>query len=227
MPPKDRNLKSVLGTISENVRKTLVKSRPKADFDMLVCGGAPGIGKTRFGKELFNYLQNHWELPHPWTREQVYLKYLYMDFGNGIQLVREDEGITDPSVIMGLRMAYCYFIEEQYSLTFETFRSLVREHMNLFTISGALEAISKHIGVKREQQLFLFLHIDEFQNIDKWGQDTGKDKATFFKDMVRSLATFMHSSATTTFIQTFLSGTAPRAFVKIQEPTSVSFRFIE
>ncbi|KAF9936090.1 hypothetical protein BGZ65_002758 [Modicella reniformis] len=112
-----------------------------------------------------------------------------------------------------------------YNLTFETFRSLVREHTDLFTISGALEAISKHIGVKREQQLFLFLHIDEFQIIDKWGQDTGK--TTFFKDTLRRLESFMHSSATSKFIQTFLSGTAPQAVVKVQEPTKVSFRFID
>lgn len=97
------------------------------------------------------------------------------------------------------------------------------EHMDLFTISGGMEAISKHIGVKREQLLFLFLHIDEFQMIDKWAQDT--EKATFFKDTLRHLASFMHSPAT--LIQTFLSGTAPQAVVKVQEPTTVSFRFID
>ncbi|KAI8345857.1 hypothetical protein B0O80DRAFT_471691 [Mortierella sp. GBAus27b] len=243
MPLKDRNFESVLETISKNVRQMLSNSTSKADFDMLVCGGAPGIGKTRFGKELFRYLDHHWVLPDPWTREKVRLKYLFMDFGKVIRLDEKDNEITDPSIIMGLRMAYCYFIEGQYNLSFETFRSLIREHMDLFTISGVLGAISKHVDAEGKhvdaegkhvdaegkhvdaegkQQLFLFLHIDEFQIIDKWGQDTGK--AEFFKKMIRRLASFM---ATSTFIQTFLSGTAPQAVVKAQEPTEVSFQFIE
>ncbi|KAI8345214.1 hypothetical protein B0O80DRAFT_474836 [Mortierella sp. GBAus27b] len=215
MPLQDRNFKIVLDTISKNVRQMIAKSTSKADFDMLVCGGAPGIGKTRFGKELFHYLDGHWVFPDPWTSEKVRLKYLYMDFGNGIHLNGKDNEITDPSVIMGLRMAYCYFIEGQYNLTFETFRSHVREHMDLFTISQALEAISKHNGVEGEQRLFLFLHIDEC-----WKKD-------FFKEILKILASFMHSPTTSTFIQTFLSGTAPQAVVKLQEPTRASFLFVE
>ncbi|KAI8345625.1 hypothetical protein B0O80DRAFT_472404 [Mortierella sp. GBAus27b] len=221
MPLKDRNFQSVLDIISKNVRQMLEESTSKADFDMLVCGGAPGIGKTRFGKELFHYLDRHWVLPDPWTREEVRLKYLYMDFGNGIRLDEKDK-VTDPSVIMGLRMTYCYFIEGQYNLTFEKFRDLVREHMDLFTISNALEAFVKHISVKGKQQLFLFLHIDEFQHIKSWGQDTGEAK--FFKGILGRLASLMHSRAT--FVQTFLSGTAPQAIVEAQESTGASFQFI-
>ncbi|KAG0001405.1 hypothetical protein BGZ65_003520 [Modicella reniformis] len=110
MPLKDRNFKSVLNVISVNVRRMLDGSQSKTAFNMLVCSGAPGIGKPRFGKELFHYLQEHWELPDPWTREKVHLKYLYMDFGRGIQLVEKSKEI-DASVIMELRMAYCYFIQ--------------------------------------------------------------------------------------------------------------------
>jgi hypothetical protein len=79
------------------------------------------IGKTRFGEELFKHLKNktNWD---PWeNNSNLHFEYLYLDFGNGVQLDSYDDNLT-PTVIFGLRIAYTFFIEEKYNMTFETFR---------------------------------------------------------------------------------------------------------
>ncbi|GJJ68032.1 hypothetical protein EMPS_00378 [Entomortierella parvispora] len=81
---------------------------------MVVSGGAPGIGKTRFGKDLFTYLEETW-IPPEWTELNVLFEYLRMDFGNGIGLDKVDVMIDNPDVVFGHRIAYCFFIEKKDS----------------------------------------------------------------------------------------------------------------
>ncbi|CAG8579920.1 1510_t:CDS:2, partial [Acaulospora morrowiae] len=105
MPFMERDTDRAISRIIRNIKNHLKGSNSKADFDILVSGGAPGIGKTRFGQELFKQLennQNDW-VPSKWTNLQ--LKDLYLDFGNGCQLDSYDDELT-PTVIIGLRIAY-------------------------------------------------------------------------------------------------------------------------
>ncbi|KAF9347431.1 hypothetical protein BGX26_001074 [Mortierella sp. AD094] len=50
-----------------------------------------------------------------------------IDFGTGIRLVEMYYNILDPSIIIGLRIAYCYFVEGKYDMRFEVFRDRVKE----------------------------------------------------------------------------------------------------
>ncbi|PKY54238.1 hypothetical protein RhiirA4_472922 [Rhizophagus irregularis] len=62
MPLKDRDLSIIAKIVRGNVMNNSRALQPlstydKSDFNILVCRGAPGIGKTRLGKELFNNIQ--------------------------------------------------------------------------------------------------------------------------------------------------------------------------
>ncbi len=172
------------------------------------------IGKTRFGEELFKHLKNKtdWD---PWENNlNLHFEYLYLDFGNGVQLNSYDDNLT-PIVIFGLRIAYTFFIKRKYNMTFETFRYRVFKYKDIFIISNVFECIYEHLNLQPEQRIFIFLHIDEFQLIDKWKKD-------LFLKMVDILAPLM-INPTYTYVQTFLSGTAPQAVINAKESSKVSF----
>ncbi|KAF9367403.1 hypothetical protein BGX21_007445, partial [Mortierella sp. AD011] len=63
MPLQDRDVAKAVGVVKNNVRENIKGSTSKANFHMLVSGGAPGIGKTRFGQELFGHLRDDWITP--------------------------------------------------------------------------------------------------------------------------------------------------------------------
>ncbi|KAG0045713.1 hypothetical protein BGZ83_009041 [Gryganskiella cystojenkinii] len=232
MPLKDRDFTPAVRLITHNVKFRQEGSDSKSNFHMIVSGGAPGIGKTRFGKELFSHLAGSW-LPPEWAENNLQFEYLKMDFGNGIALNMADNGCDNPSIIIGHRIAYCFFIEGKYEMTFQRFQALIEGHINLFTIDRANVAILEHLGLPEyfdpqdPRRLFLFLHIDEFQLIDKWDVDNATRKhLQIFKDMIRCLAIYMQPPATNIFVQTFLSGTAPQAIIAAQEPSRTSFGFV-
>ncbi|CAJ0760933.1 11682_t:CDS:2, partial [Entrophospora sp. SA101] len=81
---KDLFVKDVIDKIVlENVEKNILGKKQKTDFDILVSGGAPGIGKTRFGQELFFQLRDNWVPPTlPTKNLQPRFRYICMDFGN-------------------------------------------------------------------------------------------------------------------------------------------------
>jgi hypothetical protein len=51
------------------------------------------------------------------TFRNIHFKYLYMDFGNGYSLDNYDHKL-DATVIIGLRIAYSFFIEKKYDIRF-------------------------------------------------------------------------------------------------------------
>src|SRR5690606_16615213 len=70
--------------------------------------------------------------------------------------------------------------------------------------------------------------IDEFQAIDQWDEGNkvkGKSHKQLFRNTINGLTSFMYATAPI-FVQTFLSGTAPRAIIEVQEPSKVSFEFV-
>src|SRR3954466_8931851 len=95
------------------------------------------IGKTRFGRELYDYVRKNLTQScldlynnqsddikklityRRWTN--IHFEYLYMDFGNGYSLDDYDYDL-DATVIIGLRIAYSFFIEKKYDLGFREFR---------------------------------------------------------------------------------------------------------
>ncbi|RGB42790.1 hypothetical protein C1646_785098 [Rhizophagus diaphanus] len=230
MPFMERDTEKAIKIIKSNIKNHLIYNKSKPDFDILVSDGAPGIGKTRYGEELFKHLENNqnW-VPSEW-KNNLHIIGLYLDFGNDCQLDLYDDELT-PSVIIGLRIAFTFFIERKYKMKFETFRRLIWEYRDIFIISDVFLSIYFHIHISLPyQQLFVFLHIDEFQLIDQWESNAvmkrkmaGKD---IFKEMINCLASFIFGPPSSIFVQTFLSGTAPQLVFSAKKPAGVSFTFV-
>ncbi|KAF9081496.1 hypothetical protein BGX29_004451, partial [Mortierella sp. GBA35] len=156
---------------------------------------------------------------------------MLLDFSNGVNLVPA-EASHSAETILGLRLAYAHFFKGKYREGFPDFRYRSVKHIGLFTISNVIIAIRKDLGLQDQQPFFLFLHIDEFQRIfdHRWeGTPKGRpaslpktgirlpgDKTErhtteglcLFRDMMRSLGSFMSGAIKPDMIQTFLSGTA-------------------
>lgn len=227
MPLQDRDLTNPTSIIKDNITHRLNGSVSKADFMILVSGGAPGIGKTRFGQGLYNHLQSHLKVPE-W--KQPHFEYLYLDFGNGIKLDKYD-GDFSAMVIIGLRIAYTFFVDGQYHMPFVNFRDRAMPHAELFKVANVLNYIEDRLrhqnNLQSDQDVFVFLHIDEFQLIDAWDRHIEDVQETLFYNMIGDLAPFILPTKTPKFfVQTFLSGTAPSAVINVKEASRISFKFI-
>ncbi|CAH1763083.1 5781_t:CDS:2 [Entrophospora sp. SA101] len=183
-----------------HLKQNILGKKQKTDFDILVSGGAPGIGKTRFGQELFFQLKDNWTPPTLSTKNiQPHFQYICLDFGNGCPLDNTDYGLS----------------------------SSIMPYIKYFNIGAVFQSIAEHLELKENQELFVFLHIDEFQLIDKWEKKyMSTFNKDFFKDMFNELATFMMNRLEA-FVQTFISGTAPQVVISAKEPSRVSFHFVE
>uniref|UniRef100_U9SM92 Uncharacterized protein n=1 Tax=Rhizophagus irregularis (strain DAOM 181602 / DAOM 197198 / MUCL 43194) TaxID=747089 RepID=U9SM92_RHIID len=102
------------------------------------------------------------------------------------------------------------------------FEYLYMNFGNGFYLSGYDSELK--LEFSNNQKLFLYLHIDEFQMIDKWGAQNKTNQ--FFGNMIRCITKFT-TEEYSTFIQPFLSGTAPRAIAKQREVTGISFQFVD
>ncbi|GBC51889.2 hypothetical protein GLOIN_2v414785 [Rhizophagus irregularis DAOM 181602=DAOM 197198] len=206
------------------------RSKAKTDFDMLFSGGAPGIGKTRYGDELFKRLENNQNWVPPEWENKLHIRRIYLDLGNGCKLDSYDDDLT-PTVIIGLRIAYVFFIEKKFILSFTNFRDRVWKYRDIFKIPNVFDCIYAHLISQSNIQLFVFFHIDEFQNIDLWEDDAIKNrkmaKKQLFKEMINDLAPFMLAPQSLIYIQTFLSGTAPQVVISNKESLRVSFIFAD
>ncbi|CAB4420607.1 unnamed protein product [Rhizophagus irregularis] len=220
MPLKDRDTNKALEIFNRNVAEGFFRSTSKAKFNFLVCSGAAGIGKTRWGKEFFNSVKRHWEPPSEWEKPE-YL-YIILDFVRGVRLGSIDENL-DASTILGLRIAYDYFAREKMS--FEVFQTLARPYFDFFKINFVLCGILSHLNTNR---LVIILHIDEYQEIftfeNNWrGWRTGKG---LFKEMMLTIGPLMTESNNSYYVQTFLSGTVTQDVTKDFKPTEYSFTFV-
>ncbi|CAG8640802.1 9843_t:CDS:2, partial [Paraglomus occultum] len=226
MPLMDRDVTLPVATISRNVDNNLKNSRAKADYSFLVSGGAPGIGKTRWGEELFDYIQNYWVPPAEWTVDSwPHFEYICLDFGNSINLKDQDHNL-DPAVLIGLQVAFAYFIHGKYEMSFGQFRMRARSCIEMFNVGDVFTSIRRKLSLQDTQHLFIFLHIDEFQMIDTWSRNSENSMNSLFKNIISELAQFMLGPTKTTFVQTFLSGTAPQAVIATKEASKVSFEFV-
>ncbi|CAB4495437.1 unnamed protein product [Rhizophagus irregularis] len=247
IPLKERNMESAIMSISKNFEQSfyMTQSFVKSTLQFLVCCGAPGIGKTRYGFELFNHLKNNPKdvLVDPRSQRPVpdpdFLS-IYLDFGKEVRLNRYDFKLTANSAI-ALRIAFKFFVYDQsYQMDFNDFRQNIyryfkvdnTESLRKFESTVNLRNVIKSIRMSRHlndnQTLFIFLHIDEIQemfNYEKcWireDQSSSENIKGFTKELLYTLAQYMRNNRN--FIQTFLSGTALQDVVKLKEPTGFSF----
>ncbi|CAB4487556.1 unnamed protein product [Rhizophagus irregularis] len=241
MPLQQRNFEEAMGYINETIYSNITGRDGKSNYWCLVSGGAPGIGKTRFGQELFNqvrrdmpqYIQNIYndrKIPHDRRRTDTHLEYLCIDFGNGHRLTRQDYGI-DASIIIGLRIAHAFFIEKEHGMTFQEFRIALEQYgdsFNNFHFNVVIGEIRKALNLSDKHLFFLYLHIDEFQLIDSWDKEDKSNPPTkLFYNMIHNISEFMLKSALPAFVQPFLSGTAPLAVIEQKEASRISFQFVD
>ncbi|CAG8545694.1 24076_t:CDS:2 [Racocetra persica] len=163
---QQRNFEKALKNINKNTSSNDLQKEGKSNYWYLVSAGAPGIGKTRFGQELFEYAKQNWKPPQSWG--DAHFEYLHMDFGKGIQL--DDYNCElNVSVIFGLRIAYAFFIESKYYILFEEFRAKALMHgKDIFIFDSVITYYYEFLKLYNNRKLFLYLHIDEFQLIDTW-----------------------------------------------------------
>ncbi|UZO15350.1 uncharacterized protein OCT59_006777 [Rhizophagus irregularis] len=222
MPLQQRDFSEATNKIEATAVANIERKIGNSNYWCIVSAGAPGIGKTRFGIELFDYIKKNWNPPKQWG--DVHFEYLYMNFRNGLYL-KEDDSELIPEVILGLRAAYAFFIEKKYAITFDIFcvKALVYGK-SIFKFDSVIYYYYESLKFSNNQKLFLYLHIDEFQMIDEW--DAYNKTKQFFKNMIRGIAKFMTGDYPT-FIQPFLSGTTPRAIAQQKQATDISFQFVD
>ncbi|CAG8658755.1 6016_t:CDS:2, partial [Ambispora leptoticha] len=235
IPLQGRDFANDLKIIKKNVTNSEWKSGTvaKTDYRILVAGGTAGIGKTRYGRELFKKLEQDVNLQES-IEKPISFVYLLLDFSNGLKL-NEDDSELSIQILVGLRIAYAFFIWNNYDVEFTIFRQTVRllKLTSRFNSSTVIAGIHKHLNLSVDRLLFLFLHIDEFQTIFEfsgWKADMRKDKngkpKGIFKAMLYEVAQFMVGS-NIYFVQPFLSGTAPQEVIRQKEPTMYSFEFVD
>ncbi|KAG0236962.1 hypothetical protein BGW42_002175 [Actinomortierella wolfii] len=155
-----------------------------ATRSFLVCSGAPGIEATKVKQIDFS--------PHYY--------HILLDFGTEISLGQDDAELSS-KIILGLRMAYCHFFSGKYDVGYRAFYRRVADHKSLFDINSVIRAIRNDLlPLDKQQQLFIFLHVDEFQRIFRFNwrgnlanvyRRLNKDHSLqgfhLFQDMARTL----------------------------------------
>ncbi|KAG0211855.1 hypothetical protein BGX28_007310 [Mortierella sp. GBA30] len=256
MPCQERPMDTAIDIVLRNVGTCLSwqeNRRPaKAESSFLVCSGTAGIGKTRYGGELYDTLRRRLSetAKAKGLDYSPHYHYMLLDFVIDVKLGPIDTRL-DADTILGLRLAYTHFFQGKYDEGFSDFCYRAIDHHELFTISNVIIAIRQDLKQPAHQPFFLFLHIDEFQRIFDhcWEgapkghklaslPDTGfrlaGDKTErhtdeglrLFQDMMRSLGPYMSGMMKPHLIQTFLSGTARQDVTLAAEPTSYSFEFL-
>ncbi|CAB5382558.1 unnamed protein product [Rhizophagus irregularis] len=229
MALKQRDLKQAIDVIDRNFCNSLDKQEPikketpraKTNYRILLCGGAPGIGKTRYGVELFNCLDKEWKIS---KGQKPYMLYMLLDLTNGYALDEyEIQGNIKiaSEIILGLRLAYHYLVHKKYVMSFTVFRTKSNEYKQCFRLNNVLLYIHnlEHENlIQRGKHLFIFLQIDEFQLIFKERNGGGK----LFKQLMYTLGNHMTGEIPEVFVQTLLSGTAPQDAIRAMEPTMYS-----
>ncbi|CAB4442717.1 unnamed protein product [Rhizophagus irregularis] len=202
MPLKERDTNNALEIFKNNVTYSFDRLTSKTNFNFLVCSGAAGIGKTRWGYEFFNCVKKDWSPPPSWGKPE-YL-YLLLDFVSGVRLSSFDKDV-DAATILGLRVAFDYFARgtrRERQILFEEFFILVKPYIQFFRIGSVLNYIQNQEF--QRNRLIIVLHIDEYQEIfafEKW-----EGKKGLFKEMLYALGPLMAESENKNFYaQTFLS----------------------
>ncbi|PKY39259.1 hypothetical protein RhiirA4_452422 [Rhizophagus irregularis] len=169
MPLKERDTSRVLHVITNNACGSLYPLTSKTDLNFLVCGGAPGIGKARWGIELFESLKHVWVPPYQWNKP--HFLYFLLDFVNGVRLSEFDQNLS-ASIIIGLRIAYKYFAQDKLSFDSFKYTALAKEKsLNAFNITLVLDRIRSYSFVFVECPLLSTTAILEI--VDYYANENG------------------------------------------------------
>ncbi|CAB4384849.1 unnamed protein product [Rhizophagus irregularis] len=145
-------------------------------------------------------------------------------------LTPQDYGM-DASIILGLRIAHAFFIEKEYGMTFQEFRTALKQYrgsFDNFQFHVVIGEIRKSLNLSDKHLFFLYLHIDEFQLIDSWDKEDKSNPPTkLFYYMIYNISEYMLKSALPAFIQPFLSGTVLLAIIRQKEASRISFQFVD
>lgn len=170
---------------------------------------------------MFNCLDKEWKIS---KGQKPYMLYMLLDFTNGYALdeyeIQGDIKIAS-EIILGLRLAYHYLVHKKYVMSFTVFRTKSNEYKQFFRLSNVLLYIHnlEHESlIQRGKHLFIFLQIDEFQQIFK-ERNEGKK---LFKQLMYILGHHMAGEIPEVFVQTLLSGTAAQDAIRAMEPTMYS-----
>ncbi|RUS13306.1 hypothetical protein BC937DRAFT_95526 [Endogone sp. FLAS-F59071] len=210
-------------------------------------------GKTRYGLELFHHLQKKWKAPPQWENGgNVKFLYALFDFSNGVPLDSWDRRL-DATTILGLRLAYIYFVRGKYKENFAEFRNYVMKinsYDHIFSLSPVIAGIRNDLGILNNEHFFIFFHMDEFQKVlsfDWIGRAKKNDLKIptlaeqfiipnaektilrgmcLLREILINLGSYMTGETQKTYGHSYLSGTAPDDVVEAAEPTSYSIKFL-
>jgi hypothetical protein len=235
IPLKERTqqIKQVTNTVAQNLQKmvgpvTQVSNRAKTDFVIPTATGGAGIGKTTFLYEAVQHLFGRWDEVVPDEYKGAERIYVMVDFSNGCKILPAELDLS-PSIIVGVRLAFAYFIYGKVNMNFtEFFRECQNFGIESFDLGSVTEAIREATGrTKPNDKVFIAFHIDEVQFIfgDEANYRKDAEKKGLFKLLVYALGTFFTTGRTT--IQPFISGTAHRKVMEAKEPTMYTFDFID
>ncbi|RGB30818.1 hypothetical protein C1646_764835 [Rhizophagus diaphanus] len=226
MPLQQCNFEEAIGYIKETIYSNITGRDGKSNY---WCIELFNQVKEEVPQYIHNIYNNKCNISHE-RRTSTHLEYLCIDFGNGHKLTSQDYGIA-ASIIVGLRIAHAFFIEKEYGMTFQEFRVALeqyRDSFNNFHVNVVIEEIRKSLNLSDKHLFYLYLHIDEFQLIDSWDKEDKSNQPTnLFKTMINHISEFMLNSAIPTFVQPFLSGTAPLAVIQHKEASRISFQFVD
>ena len=126
--------------------------------------------QTTLAYESAQELFRKWKQIAPQQYQEAKLLYLMIDFSNGGKLLFIEKDFH-PSLIMGLRLAYAYFLQGKYEVNYPEFLQYCRASMESFTIASVMDAIRKDLQLTDIDKLFTVLHIDEVQFIFDFEQE--------------------------------------------------------
>jgi len=171
IPLQERSdqLRDVVTHVAGNLHRIVqpkqqISNTGKTDLLIPTFAGGSGIGKTTLAYESAQELFRKWKQIAPKQYQDAKLLYLMIDFSNGGKLLFIEKDLH-PSLIMGLRLAYAYFLQGKYKANFPEFLQACGTSLESFTIASVMEAIRKGLQLTNQDDLFVVLHIDEVQFI--------------------------------------------------------------
>ncbi|KAF9202904.1 hypothetical protein BGZ49_006976 [Haplosporangium sp. Z 27] len=146
MPLQERPMEETVDVVARNVAAYFeyqpTRQAAKTESSFPVSSGTAGIGKTRYGQELYDALQRDLSgrskklgldySPH--------YHYMLLDFSRSVELSPIDSHLH-ADTILGLRLAFSHFFDNRYDEDFRLFCHRVSSHHELFSISSVLSAI--------------------------------------------------------------------------------------
>ena len=98
------------------------------------------LGKTHYGIDLSHYLLQQWQPPFFSKTISIFL-----DFNNSLQIIITDEEIINDAsdVILGLQIAYQYYVSNNYtiSISVSAFCERAMKYSGFFKLYKVLQAI--------------------------------------------------------------------------------------